>query len=220
MSEVKVAILIPVYNPGPALPGLIRELIKKGAAAIVIVNDGSSEECAQCFEEMRALRGVKILKHAVNSGRSAALKTGLNFAYSEFPEGLGFIAADADGPNAADDILAVAARLAKSSESLVMGVRSFAGDVPFRSRAGNRMTRLMVHWLIGQRLADTQTGLRAIPRSFVPRLWKIPANGYEFELDMLIASKHGSIPTLEGPTRTIYLYRNRSAELNMAAVSQ
>ncbi len=214
MSEVKVAILIPVYNPVPTLPDMIRELIRKGAAPIVIVDDGSSEECAPCFDEMRALRGVKVLNHAINLGKGAALKTALNFAYCEFPDGLGYITADADGQHAVDDILAVAAQLAKSPESLVMGVRSFAGNVPFRSRAGNRVTRTMVHLLIGQRLADTQTGLRGIPRCFVPRLLKIPADGYEFELDMLIAAKHASIPTLEVPIQTIYLDGNRSSRFD------
>ncbi len=213
-GKTGVVVLIPACNPGPMLPATVRELIQKGAGFVVVVDDGSSETCIALFDEVQALSDTKILRHAVNLGKGAALKTALNFAYCEFPLSLGFVTADADGQHTPDDILSVAKQFGQSHESVVMGVRSFAGDVPFRSRAGNRVTSTLVRWLVGQRLADTQTGLRGIPRSFVPRLLKIPANGYEFELDMLIAAKHASISTVEVPIQTIYLDGNRSSRFN------
>lgn len=213
-GKSRFVILIPACDPGVTLPLLVRELLEKGAESIVIVDDGSDEKHTPFFDEVRSLPKVRVLKHAINLGKGAALKLALNFAYCEFPESPGFITADADGQHAANDILSVASRFEKSPECLVMGVRSFTANVPFRSRAGNRMTRMLVQLLVGQRLSDTQTGLRGIPRGFVPRLLKIPANGYEFELDMLIAAKHASIRTLEVPIQTIYLDGNRSSRFN------
>src|ERR1700729_1736405 len=48
--------------------------------------------------------------------------------------------------------------------------RGFAGEVPLRSRLGNSITRAMMRLVVGQRLSDTQTGLRAIPRELVERM--------------------------------------------------
>jgi putative flippase GtrA len=56
----------------------------------------------------------------------------------------------------------------------------------------------------GQRLSDTQTGLRAVPRRLVERMLSVSASGYEFELEMLIAAKHLGYAVVEQPIRTIY----------------
>ena len=212
--ETRAIFLIPACNPGSPLSSIVRELLERGAAFIVVVDDGSNDAHKSCFREVETLPQTKVLKHAVNLGKGAALKTALNFAYCEFPLSPGFVTADADGQHAPEDIMAVAGQFEKSRESLVLGVRSFAGEVPVRSRAGNRLTSVVFRWLVGPRLTDTQTGLRGIPRSFVPNLLKIPSSGYEFELDMLIAAKHASIPTSEVPIRTIYLDNNRSSRFN------
>jgi len=76
--------------------------------------------------------------------------------------------------------------------------------VPLRSRFGNSLTRRVMRAVLGQKLTDTQTGLRAVPRAMLPRLMKVPASGYEFELEMLIAAKHQAVPVIEEPIRTIY----------------
>jgi putative flippase GtrA len=114
------------------------------------------------------------------------------------------VTADADGQHDPDDIVRVCQRFVESPGALVLGARGFAGDVPLRSRFGNSLTRRVMRAVLGQKLSDTQTGLRAIPRSMLPRLMKIPATGYEFELEMLIVAKHQSVPVIEQPVRTIY----------------
>lgn len=211
---MELIVLIPAYRPGALLAQLARGLLLRGVAAIVVVDDGSPEECAPVFDELRSMPRVKVLRHAVNLGKGAALKMALNFAFCEFPASAGFITADADGQHAIEDILAVARRFAESPDCLVLGARSFSEAVPFRSRFGNKCTRVLVRFLVGQRLGDTQTGLRAIPRSLVPRLLKIQANGYEFELDMLIAAKHAPVRTVEVPIQTIYADGNRASHFN------
>jgi putative flippase GtrA/phospholipid N-methyltransferase len=214
MGTMELIVLIPAYRPGAVLVQLARDLLDRGASAIVAVDDGSPLDFTPVFDRLRTMEGVTVLQHAVNLGKGAALKTSLNFAFCQFPASTSFVTADADGQHSVKDILAIARKSAESPECLVLGTRSFAGSVPFRSRLGNRFTRVLVRWLIGQRIADTQTGLRAIPRSLVPRLLKIPANGYEFELDMLIAAKHSAVRSVEAPIQTIYLDENRSSHFN------
>lgn len=104
-----------------------------------------------------------------------------------------------------DDIVAVAQTLLRRPDALILGVRKFGPDVPLRSRLGNTLTRHLLRLLVGQRLADTQTGPRGIPRHLIPQLMKLPSSGYEFELDMLLACKHRACPIVTQDIRTIYL---------------
>ncbi len=59
--------------------------------------------------------------------------------------------------------------------------------------------------LIGQRMSDTQTGLRGVPRALATELLRLPAAGYEFELDMLVLAKHLAVSVREVPIATVYL---------------
>ena len=49
------------------------------------------------------------------------------------------------------------------------------------------MARAVMGALVGQHVSDSQTGLRGIPFALLPSLLRLEANGYDFELDMLIA---------------------------------
>jgi glycosyltransferase involved in cell wall biosynthesis len=199
-----LVVVIPAYQPGRALVDLVRELADFGMASIAVVDDGSGPQYRSIFEETMHWGNVRVLRHAVNLGKGAALKTGINFALVEYPRLRGVVTADADGQHDTAGIRSVAARFMQSPAALVLGTRDFEGTVPFRSRVGNSITRHVMRFAVGHRLADTQTGLRAIPRGMLERLLQITALGYEFELEMLIAARHLGIPVVEQSIKTIY----------------
>jgi len=207
-------VLIPAYNPTEALVPLVEQLASSGEfAAIIVVNDGSGSEYARIFSDL-ARPGVHVLPHAVNLGKGAALKTGLNFAACSFPGSVGVVTADADGQHAAEDILRTARALGESPRSLIVGARAFDRNVPFRSRFGNTLTRVIMRMVTGQRLSDTQTGLRGIPMGFIPSLLRLRSTGYDFELDMLVACRDLRRSIKEVPIATIYIDSNRSSHFN------
>ncbi len=202
--------MIPAYRPGPELPKLIDDLgANHPFGAIVVVNDGSGPEYRSVFAACRAT----VLTHPRNLGKGAALRTGITHILSEYP-GCGVVTADADGQHHRDDIVRVAERLEREPESLVLGARGFDGEVPGRSHVGNRIAALVFRLLVGQKLRDTQTGLRGIPQTLLSHLTRIQSNGYEFELDMLTAAKHLSIRIVEELVRTIYEPGNPSSHFN------
>ena len=86
-------------------------------------------------------------------GKGAALKTGMNFALVTFPGCLGVVTADADGQHSVEDILRVAGALRERRDALILGVRAFDANVPFRSRAGNSITRMLMRVVVGRDLA-------------------------------------------------------------------
>ncbi len=198
------AVLIPAYCPQDNLIGLVRDLSERGFSVILVVDDGSGPAYRSVFDALTEIPVVRVTRHAINLGKGAALKTGLNVLLAEYPELLGVVTADADGQHHPDDILAVSERFLRNPGELVLGARQFAGDVPLRSQFGNLLTRNVLRLVLGNHLTDTQTGLRAIPRALVLRLLRIAAAGYEFELEMLVAAKHQGITVVEEPIRTIY----------------
>jgi glycosyltransferase involved in cell wall biosynthesis len=213
-QPVQYAVLIPAYRPSSHLVALVRDLSRRGMPAIVLVDDGSGPEFRAIFDQAAQFPGVEVLRHPVNLGKGAALKTGIVHALAAFPGLLGIVTADADGQHHPDDIVRVAAALRKAPEALVLGCRTFDAKVPMRSRFGNLLTRKLMQMLIGAKLRDTQTGLRGIPAGFAERLLKVDARGYEFELEMLIAARHFGVAPLEVPIRTIYEPGNQSSHFN------
>ncbi len=198
-EAVPIVLLIPAYRPGAELPRLIKSLSGPAFRGVIVVDDGSGPEYAHIF----AACDATVLSHARNQGKGAALKTGMTHAASEYP-GCGVVTADADGQHLPEDILRVASRLAQSSGSLVLGARRFGEDTPMRSRIGNRMAQLMVQALMGSKITDTQTGLRGIPAKLLGLLTSMRRDGYEFELEMLTAAKHLSLPVVEEPIQAVY----------------
>ncbi|QOY88508.1 glycosyltransferase [Paludibaculum fermentans] len=205
-------ILIPAYEADPELQETVTALRRMGFTRIVVVDDGS--RLPKSLLLLNQLDGVHLLKHAVNLGKGAALKTGLNHILLTWPDASGVVTADADGQHSPEDIAAVAAKLRSNPGNLILGSRQFRGKVPWRSKVGNRISATLVKLLVGTRLTDTQTGLRGIPLALAGQLLKLPSNGYEFELDMLLAAKHRGVPTLELPIRTIYLNSNSSSHFD------
>jgi putative flippase GtrA len=213
-SRNPLPVVIPAYKPGAALPELISELRARGYGAIVVVNDGSGPEFDGCFKAIASQEGICLAEHAVNLGKGAALKTGMNLALVRFPNCIGAVTADADGQHSPDDVVKVGEQLRCNRESMVLGARTFDEKVPWKSRIGNNVTRQLMRVIAGQKISDTQTGLRGIPASLMRGLLRLPSSGYEFELDMLMACKQQGFEVLEVPIRTIYLDHNRGSHFH------
>jgi glycosyltransferase involved in cell wall biosynthesis/SAM-dependent methyltransferase len=208
-----VVLIIPALNPGVSLTALVDQIPPQAVRRILIVDDGSAAESQPEFERCAARPHVTLLRHAVNLGKGAAIKTAINHALCRYPQ-CGVVTADADGQHLPEDILGVARALAANPDRLILGSRDFKGAVPLRSRIGNAVTRQLVRLLIGSAIADTQTGLRGIPASLLPHLLRIRSTGYEFELDMLIAARHQNVTVTEESIQTVYEPGNPTSHFN------
>ncbi|HUA19275.1 MAG TPA: bifunctional glycosyltransferase family 2/GtrA family protein [Bryobacteraceae bacterium] len=207
-------LVIPAHQPSPALPELVAAVLDDPSHCIhaaVVVDDGSSPDCAETFRRLAALPGVTVLHHAVNLGQGAALRTGFNYALVQYPEATSVVAADADGQHAPADIVRVARALTENPGHVVLGARQFGPDVPLRSRVGNVVTRYIFRLFTGRRISDTQTGLRGWPRAACLRNLRLDMNGFDFQLECLLRAE---APMLQIPIETIYLDGNRSSHFS------
>lgn len=208
---MNLPVLIPAYNPTKELLATVHDLLAVGFSNLIIVNDGSRSECKPIFDQLSSMPQCCVLHHAVNLGKGRAIKTALNYFLLACPSAPGIVTADADGQHLANDIHKVAETFSRNPASLVIGGRRFGRDTPFRSRLGNIMTKLVFGLFAGGGIHDTQSGLRCLPRKFIPRLLMLEGERYEYEMNMLLAAKTEHIKIYEEPISAVYVDGNRSS---------
>ena len=191
---VNVPVLIPTYNPTERIIEVVRSLISAGFERLIIVDDGSRPECSPIFAALADMPQCTLLHHDVNRGKGRGLKTGFAYILEHMPECSGVVTTDDDGQHSPEDIQRCAEKMEQSGRA-VLGARDFTGDdVPPRSRFGNNCTRFVFRALCGIRITDTQTGLRALPVSYLPALAKLSGERFEYETNMLLEMKRLGLP--------------------------
>lgn len=211
----KMCVILPSYKPDEKLLAVLEGLTQKGFADIVVVDDGSGGSFQEIFQRAASRPNVTLLTHPENRGKGRALKTAFAYCLENRPSCTGVITVDGDNQHHPDDIMACCQRLSEIPEQIVLGARSFsAKEVPFRSRLGNILTKNVFRFACGIRITDTQTGLRAIPRQYLPLMLEISGERYEYETNMLLEMKTRDISFEEVTIRTIYLDENDSSHFN------
>lgn len=211
----EIPIIIPSYEPDEKLTGLLRRLREAGFKNIIVVDDGSGAAYDSFFKEAEEVCGCSVLHHAVNQGKGRALKTAFHFCIHEFKGMLGVVTADSDGQHSPECILSCADALIAHPDSLILGCRCFEEeDVPARSEFGNKCTRIVMKYLTGITVSDTQTGLRGIPAAFMEQLLMVKGERFEFETNMLLETRNKKVPIVEVPIRTIYIEENKTSHFN------
>ncbi|MEY8352339.1 bifunctional glycosyltransferase family 2/GtrA family protein [Lachnospiraceae bacterium 54-53] len=205
-------IIIPAYEPDERLIILLKRLHEDSDAALIVVNDGSSQGTEAVFEEAGIY--ATVLRHDRNYGKGRAIKTALEYLKNQKRAGE-IATADGDGQHDVHDILLLLNKASLNRNALVIGSRSFHGDIPLRSRLGNQITRVMFRLMSGKWLKDTQTGLRAFDSSLIPRLLSVPGDRYEYETNVLLMCVKEQIHISEVLIRTIYLEGNQSSHFRV-----
>lgn len=201
-------ILIPAYEPDIRLVRLVRDLRTLAPdAAVLVVDDGSGPRFDVVFD-VAADVGARVLRFAENRGKGAALKAGFSHA-AEFFRGQDVVCADCDGQHTPRDILTVVDAVRPGT--VVLGVRRFSGRVPARSRVGNALTTALFALVAGHRVSDTQTGLRAYPPDLLDWATSVEGDRFEYEFNLLLASRGAGIALREVAIDTVYLDRNASS---------
>ena len=198
---MKNLVVIPAYKPDEALISLAQRVRELGYE-LLTVDDGSGEAYEEIFEKVS--RWGKVLRHEENRGKGAAIKTALACIEKEAADTDGVGIMDADGQHLPEDMARLFEEVLKHEMSLVLGVRNVGKDMPFRSRAGNGITRMIFRLVTGVAVSDTQTGLRAFDSGLIGRMGEIPGERYEYETNVLLALAKEKVPIVEVKIKTIY----------------
>lgn len=200
-------LVIPAYRPDLHLIHLLQKVKEKSSLQIIVVNDGSPANDDSIFRE--AQKYATILCHTTNQGKGQALKTAFSYIDSLGQYGT-VVTADADGQHKVWDIFRVSKKAQEKPNHLIMGARSFSGNVPLRSAFGNKLTRFLFKQQTGVSVTDTQTGLRGFTTNMIPFMLKVEGRRYEYEMNMLLAASK-EYPIIEVPIETVYINDNQAS---------
>lgn len=124
----------------------------------IVVDDGSTDDTAA----RAAAAGAEVVSHGANRGLGAAVRTGLAAGVSRDAAAVVFL--DADGEYAPEELERVIEPILAGRADYVVGSR-FTGDIegmlPHR-RFGNRVLTFLLSWVARRRIADGQSGYRAL----------------------------------------------------------
>jgi len=189
----EIAVIVPVYNEEDNVLPMAREVsdaMKKAGRSyeLVFVDDASTDSTWKKIEEARRqFPGVRGLRHAVNSGQSAALWTGIQASHSDIIATL-----DGDLQNDPADIPQMLPSLAKAD--FVCGVRAKRRDT-FVRRSSSKIARWARRSALKVDFCDTGCAMRVFKRSALAGVF--PFNGFHRFLPVLV---HGNgVSTLEVP---------------------
>jgi glycosyltransferase involved in cell wall biosynthesis len=192
-----VACVIPAFDAAPTLCDVVtgvRRAIRD--VLVIVVDDGSRDDtgaiAAQCAD--------RVISFPHNRGKGVALRAGLKAA-SASDTGAA-LTIDADGQH--DPRAAPALLQALAHADLVIGVRTRRGSaMPWPRRVCNALAATAVSACAGRRLADSQSGYRAI-RTGALGVIAPTGDRYEYETDFLIQAARAGLRIACVPVPTIY----------------
>jgi len=202
IGAMKIAVVIPAYNESKRIKDVLISIPKEisgCAVSVVAVDDGSKDETSAVAS---GVKGVKVIRHAINLGKGAAAKTGCDAACKLDADII--VLMDADGQHRPSDIKKMIEPLLSSKdELLVVGTRRINKKMPLTMRIGNWGIAELLKLFFKIKVSDSQSGFRAFRCSTYPKIRWVSPN-YAMETEMLIlASKHG-IKDIEVGIDTIY----------------
>jgi len=195
---MRLAVVIPAHNEEKN----IREVIlgvKKYANNIIIVDDGSKDNTYLIAKE--TANDILVLRHKINLGKGATVKTGCEAALKLGAEAIGIM--DADGQHLPEDVMKLVEKLEKEDLDIVFGVRPINKKMPILTFLGNRFLTKMSNLLSGLSLADTQSGLKVFRASVYQKIaWQ--ASDYSLETEIIIRTSKKKLKYSQLPIQTIY----------------
>jgi len=196
----KVGVVVPARNEANRIGGVlagIGDRVEGIPVISLVVDDGSTDRTSEVARE----HGARVIVHAINLGKGAAMKTGCAAGLAAGCDVL--VLMDGDGQHRPSDLPAMLAPILAGKADLVLARRRFTGEMPASARLGNwGLTRLFT-LMFGATFTDTQCGLRAFSSDAYKKVdWL--ATDYAVETEMLVRAARARLRTAEVDIETIY----------------
>jgi len=162
---MKTLVLIPAYNEEDKIYQVAKE-VKDLGQDVLVVDDGSSDNT---YEEANRA-GVKVMRHCLNRGQGASLKTGIKYALGGDYEAVVFF--DADGQMIAHEIKKLIEPVRVGKHEVVLGSR-FLGkaiDIPASKLFTLKLALWFTRLTVGLTLSDVHNGFQVWSRVALEKL--------------------------------------------------
>ncbi len=209
---MKVWIVVPAFNEETKIVQVIEDLKANGYNNVVVVDDGSVDRTYEAAKKT----GVTVIKHIVNRGQGAALKTGIDYALLQNAEVI--VTFDSDGQHLSSDIKILLRNLKEKKKDIILGSRFINdySDVPLFRKIFLKCGALLLRMMYDIRLTDSHNGLRALTRYAAQKI-EIKSNRMEHASEIIEQIKKKNLKYAEVPVTikyTEYSLRHGQSTLN------
>jgi glycosyltransferase involved in cell wall biosynthesis len=183
-SPACLSVVVPAYNEEATLSAIVHKVLAvPHLLEVIIVDDHSTDNTAQIARRLAEdNEQVRVVRHARNSGKTAALKTGFSHT-----RGAIVIVQDADLEYDPAEIDAVVRPILEGHADVVYGsrflVRKATRVLYFYHYLGNKFLTFVSNLLTNLNLTDVETGYKAF-RGEIIRNLVIKSHGFGFEIEV------------------------------------
>jgi glycosyltransferase involved in cell wall biosynthesis len=194
-----LTVIIPAYNEAQSLPAFLPELIaycRDRSWRIVVVNDGSVDGTAEILERFAGNEQFTVIRHKLNKGYGAALKTGLLACETPYA-----VTIDADGQHYPEDIDKLFAMLMTHDADLVVGSRKDISKGSTYRGVGKSIIRNLAKVLMTVPVYDLNSGMKVYNTSLVLRYLHLAPDTMAFSDIITLVFINNRHLVLEEPIR-------------------
>ena len=191
MAE-RIVVVIPAYNAAQTVGAVVRAS-KDHIGQVVVIDDGSRDETAS----VAAAAGATVLRHELNRGKGAALKTAFAHALERGYDAV--ITIDADGQHLPHEIPKFIRCRAETGADLIIGGRAhlFEEMIP-RRRMANRFSAWTIRWASKTDITDAQSGYRLYSAALL-RGVRLRTDGYDLESEVIVRAGRAGFRVVTTP---------------------
>ncbi len=200
MRTTGTHVLIPAYNEAATLRPLVERVLAV-SPRVIVVDDGSTDGTAATLAGLP----VTVLVHKRNLGKGASLWRGFVHALAQGANRV--VTLDGDGQHDPADIVRLLAAADRHPRRIVIGARLHdRQNFPKPRFYANQFARFWIAWAAGDPIADSQSGFRVYPASFLAQVSHADVRGvrFVFESEILIEAGERGVRSVAVPIPGIY----------------
>ena len=207
MTLQRLSIAVPVYNESERVERALKHLLETQFPVeieVLVVDDGSTDGTADLLESLSLPENVRVLRHARNRGKGAALRTALDAASGDV-----FVPFDADLEYDPADLVRCVQPLLDGESDVVYGTRAFGSHTSFNFWyvVGNKFLNLWANVLFNCYISDLETCYK-MARTDILRSLALRSNGFDIEAEVTAKLLRAGYRPYEVPVS----YRARTRE--------
>jgi glycosyltransferase involved in cell wall biosynthesis len=189
MKVAGLSIVVPVFNEEVAIESTVRTLqniidVCNFDVEAILVDDGSTDGTQHKLARTeRAHNKIRVIRHAVNQGYGAALKTGIKNSSYEY---IAITDADETYPN--DRLVEFYKTATENNLDMLVGARVGSdASIPLIRRPAKWVLNKLANYLSERDIPDLNSGMRIMRGSVVNRFLKILPQGFSFTTTITLA---------------------------------
>lgn len=176
-DDIKVSVVIPVYNEENAIGDLISNIKSLYPNfELIVINDGSEDNTA----ERAAGAGAAVYSHPYNIGNGAAIKSGIRIATGDI-----LVLMDGDGQHSPEDISKLLEHI--PTYDMVVGARLKFGQTSFIRALGNKAYNWFASYVAKFSVKDLTSGFRVVKSRVAKNFLSLLPNTYSYPTTLTLA---------------------------------